>query len=188
MENGPQTPPKFVQKEGEVILLDDTHDDADFSGSSYANSMSIDRQDANIDRHDGHSDPTVDVHAGPLSTDLTQTTPRGKRVSIDTHDSVDRHTPAKQPRSDVSLEVPSGFSPKPPVQFKVPYPTAPKKSRKELEDDYCRHILSKVKLELPLLETIETSPPFKKFIKRVIFNNCSLEQGIYAVTKGALCG
>ncbi|XP_024007287.1 uncharacterized protein LOC112083490 [Eutrema salsugineum] len=100
-------------------------------------------------------------------------------VSSDTTTSVARH------QSQSKAEVVQ--NPKPTEERvykpKVPYPRNPRKSKQELDDARCKALMEKLVIEIPLVDTVKISPTLRHYVKRMVTNNLSHEEGVMMISE-----
>ncbi|XP_024016182.1 uncharacterized protein LOC112089667 [Eutrema salsugineum] len=99
-------------------------------------------------------------------------------VSSDTTTSVARHQ--LQSKADIA---PSPKSAEEKVyKPKVPYPRSPRKSKQELDDARCKALMEKLVIEIPLVDTVKITHVIRRYVKRMVINNHSHEQGVMMIS------
>ncbi|XP_024013976.1 uncharacterized protein LOC112088054 [Eutrema salsugineum] len=100
-------------------------------------------------------------------------------VSSDTTTSVARHQ--SQSRADI---VPSPKSAEEKVyKPKVLYPRSSKKSKQELDDARCKALMEKLVIEIPLVDAMKITLVIRRYVKRMVTNNLSHEQGVMMISE-----
>ncbi|XP_024005011.1 uncharacterized protein LOC112082144 [Eutrema salsugineum] len=100
-------------------------------------------------------------------------------VSSDTTTSVARH----QSQSEAQVVQ----NPKPTEERvykpKVPYPRNPRKSKQELDNARCNALMEKLVIEIPLVDAVKIAPTLRHYVKRMVTNNLSHEQGVMMISE-----
>ncbi|KAG7572514.1 hypothetical protein ISN44_As09g008770 [Arabidopsis suecica] len=68
-------------------------------------------------------------------------------------------------------------------QPKVPYPNASKTSKKERERAKLRELIGQLTVRLPFVEACAMIPTLRKYMKSIMTNNISLEDGVMMITQ-----
>ncbi|CAE6012891.1 unnamed protein product [Arabidopsis arenosa] len=82
-----------------------------------------------------------------------------------------------------------GVIPTPPLrpervyQPKVPYPNASKTSKKERERAKLKELIGQLTVRLPFVEACAMIPTLRKYMKSILTNNISLEDGVMMITQ-----
>ncbi|XP_024007310.1 uncharacterized protein LOC112083512 [Eutrema salsugineum] len=100
-------------------------------------------------------------------------------VTSDTTTSVTRH----QLQSE-AVDAPNPKSAEEKVyKPKVPYPRSPRKSKQELDDARCKALMEKLVIEIPLVDAVKITPVMRRYVKRMVTNNLSHEQGVMMISE-----
>ncbi|XP_024015856.1 uncharacterized protein LOC112089112 [Eutrema salsugineum] len=100
-------------------------------------------------------------------------------VTSDTITSVARH----QLQSE-AVDIPNPKSAEEKVyKPKVPYPRSPRKSKQELDDARCKALMEKLVIEIPLVDAVKITPVIRRYVKRMVTNNLSHEQGVMMISE-----
>ncbi|XP_024006198.1 uncharacterized protein LOC112082850 [Eutrema salsugineum] len=66
---------------------------------------------------------------------------------------------------------------------KVPYPRSPRKSKQELDEARCKALMEKLVIEIPLVDAVKITPVIRSYVKRMVTNNLSHEQGVMMISE-----
>ncbi|XP_024009409.1 uncharacterized protein LOC112084493 [Eutrema salsugineum] len=104
---------------------------------------------------------------------------RSEPVSSDTTTSVARHQ--LQSKADIAQSPKSAeervYKPK------VPYPRSPRKSKQEIDDARCKALMEKLVLEIPLVDAVKIAPTLRHYVKKMVTNNLSHEEGVMMISE-----
>ncbi|KAL1219447.1 hypothetical protein V5N11_015487 [Cardamine amara subsp. amara] len=122
---------------------------------------------------------SIDAHHSRRSTQMGNPAIKLSDGENNIPTSVDRHTTCVD-RRNAEIDPISPSSVLKPVERvynpKVPYPM-PRKSKKEMEDMRCKEMMDKVMIELPLIDKVKLSCPLKRYVRRMVINGVSPEEG-----------
>ncbi|XP_024016588.1 uncharacterized protein LOC112089948 [Eutrema salsugineum] len=100
-------------------------------------------------------------------------------VSNDTTTSVARHQ--LQSKADIAQSPKSAeervYKPK------VPYPRSPRKSKQEIDDARCKALMEKLVIEIPLVDAVKIAPTLRHYVKKMMTNNVSHEEGVMMISE-----
>ncbi|XP_024013122.1 uncharacterized protein LOC112087445 [Eutrema salsugineum] len=100
-------------------------------------------------------------------------------VSSDTTTSVARHQ--LQSKADIAQSPKSAeervYKPK------VPYPKSPRKSKQEIDDARCKVLMEKLVIEIPLVDAVKIAPTLRHYVKKMVTNNLSHEEGVMMISE-----
>ncbi|CAA7059709.1 unnamed protein product [Microthlaspi erraticum] len=60
---------------------------------------------------------------------------------------------------------------------KIPFPRGPRKSKQEIEDAKVKAMIDKLMIEIPLVDAVNLSPALRRYVKRMVVNGVSPEEG-----------
>ncbi|XP_024016195.1 uncharacterized protein LOC112089678 [Eutrema salsugineum] len=100
-------------------------------------------------------------------------------VSSDTTTSVARHQ--LQSKADIAQSTKSAeekvYKPK------VPYPRSLRKSKQEIDDARCKALMEKLVIEIPLVDDVKIAPTLRHYVKKMVTNNLSHEEGVMMISE-----
>ncbi|XP_024014730.1 uncharacterized protein LOC112088564 [Eutrema salsugineum] len=100
-------------------------------------------------------------------------------VSSDTTTSVARH----QLQSKADIAQSSKSAEEKVYKPKVPYPRSPRKSKQEIDDARCKTLMEKLVIEIPLVDAVKIAPTLRHYVKRMVTNNLSHEEGVMMISE-----
>ncbi|XP_024010435.1 uncharacterized protein LOC112085454 [Eutrema salsugineum] len=100
-------------------------------------------------------------------------------VSSDTTTSVARH----QSQSDADIAPSPNSAEEKVYKPKVLYPRSPRKSKQELDVARCKALMEKLVIEIPLVDAVKITPVIRRYVKRMVTNNLSHEQGVMMISE-----
>ncbi|XP_024011290.1 uncharacterized protein LOC112086553 [Eutrema salsugineum] len=107
-----------------------------------------------------------------LSFDPKKTPPAAEVVDLEDPEEVPEI--AEPDSSDTTTSV---YKPK------VPYPRSPRKSKQELDDAQCKALMEKLVIEICLVDAVKITPVIRRYVKRMVTNNLSHEQGVMMISE-----
>ncbi|XP_024013657.1 uncharacterized protein LOC112087847 [Eutrema salsugineum] len=111
--------------------------------------------------------------------DLEEVSEVAEPVLSDTTTSVTRHQ--SQSKADIAPRPKSAE--KKVYKPKVPYPRIPRKSKQELDDAQCKALMEKLVIEILLVDAVKITPVIRHYVKRMVTNNISHEQGVMMISE-----
>ncbi|KFK31307.1 hypothetical protein AALP_AA6G095700 [Arabis alpina] len=100
-------------------------------------------------------------------------------IDVEENDKVDVEKEGESAIDDVTKE------PQPACLYvpRVPYPTHPKKSQKDLEDAKCKEMLDGITVNITLTNALQMMPPMRRIVKGLVMSKVSGDEEIVRVTK-----
>ncbi|XP_024009361.1 uncharacterized protein LOC112084457 [Eutrema salsugineum] len=100
-------------------------------------------------------------------------------VSSDTTTSVARH----QLQSEADIAQSPKSAEKRVYRPKILYPRSPRKSKQELDDARCKALMEKLVIEILLIDAVKIAPTLRHYVKRMVTNNLSHEEGVMMISE-----
>ncbi|XP_024016145.1 uncharacterized protein LOC112089656, partial [Eutrema salsugineum] len=190
----PQNPDNEMKSMLEQILEGQQKLTVDFNGKMDALYLDLNGKIEALNTHVKQLDTQVAQTAGSVKRQegflpgKTDTNPRhhcsaitlrSEPVTSDTTTSIARH----QLQSE-AVDAPNPKSAEEKVyKPKVPYPRSPRKSKQELDDARCKALMEKLVIEIPLVDAVKITPVIRRYVKRMVTNNLSHEQGMMMISE-----
>ncbi|XP_024014245.1 uncharacterized protein LOC112088190 [Eutrema salsugineum] len=181
----PQTSDNEMKSMLEQILEGQQKLTVDFNGKMDALYLDLNGKIEALNTHVKQLDTQVPKLQKPPAAevvdleDLEEVLEIAEPVSNDTKTSVARH----QSQSEAVI-APSPKSAEEKVyKPKVPYPRSPRKSKQELDDARCKALMENLVIEIPLVDAVKITPVIRRYVKRMVTNNLSHEQGVMMISE-----
>ncbi|XP_024011322.1 uncharacterized protein LOC112086585 [Eutrema salsugineum] len=190
----PQNPDNEMKSMLEQILEGQQKLTVDFNGKMDALYLDLNAKIEALNTHVKQLDTQVAQTTGSVKRQegflpgKTDTNPRhhcsaitlrSEPVSSDTTTSVARHQPQNK-----AVDVPNPKSAEEKAyKPKIPYPRSPRKSKQELDEARCKALMEKLVIEIPLVDAVKITPVIRRYVKRMVTNNLSHEQGVMMISE-----